>query len=73
MLTAELNTVYLDTADMTQTDIEQEEALLEAVHCPKHHKGRGHAEIMMMCTAPHNKTCAFALKASKFDLQTKVG
>ena len=33
MLTAELTTVYLDTADLTQADIEQGEAhLLEAVH-----------------------------------------
>ena len=48
MLTTELTTVYLDTADLTQADIEQGEALLEAVHCPKHHGGRGHAEIMMM-------------------------
>ena len=49
MLTTELTTVYLDTADLTQADIEQGEAVLEAVHCPKHHGGRGHAEIMMMC------------------------
>ena len=49
MLTTELTTVYLDTADLTQADIEQGEALLEAVHCSKHHGGRGHAEIMMMC------------------------
>ena len=39
MLTTELTTVYLDTADLTQADIERGEALLEAVHCPKHHKG----------------------------------
>ena len=31
MLTAELTTVYLDTADLTQADIEQGEALLEAL------------------------------------------
>ena len=50
MLTTELTTVYLDTADLTQADIEQGEAhLLEAVHCPEHHRGRGHAEMMVMC------------------------
>ena len=31
MLTTELTTVYLDTADLTQADIEQGEALLEAL------------------------------------------
>ena len=49
MLTTELTSVYLDTADLTQADIEQGEALLEVVHCPKNHGGRGNAEIMMMC------------------------
>ena len=64
MLTAELTTVYLDTADLTQADIEQGEALLEAVHCPKHHGGRGHAEIMMMCKELYRLCFSFHLSQS---------
>ena len=49
VLTASVHLIHLDCADLTEADIDQGEAeLLEAVHCPEHHGGRGHAEMMMM-------------------------
>ena len=46
LLSASVHLIHLHCADLTEADIDQGEAeLLEAVHCPEHHRGRGHAEM----------------------------